>query len=334
MAGRYLRTRPTRKHAHSTTTPPPTPPITNVDCGGRSAGQALLRQPPGHRPPLDPLLRWCPPGLLGQRLPLRLAVSGVAGGGWRALLSCVLCCMRACVCAASGWAGGTHHAPTSLPPPPPLTPPPCPPPPPPPHTPSCVIDTIPHSEFTSEQYNMLIQFAELVVREIEKDKVRGGGGGGGGERWGGGGVRGRAAKRGGRKDGARSRARCAAHVRAFAWRPPTPPHPLPCPCSSPPCRRLCSRMHPQAPRRWPRVRLEGGWGGGGAGVSGWWEGGRAWVGGRGWRCPAAPTPPTPTTRCLTHHPPNHPPARPTTLQCATAGPRCGRCRTRVRSGGG
>lgn len=37
----------------------------------------------------------------------------------------------------------------------------------------CVIDTRPHHEFSVEQYNMLIQFAELCVREIEKDKVRG-----------------------------------------------------------------------------------------------------------------------------------------------------------------
>lgn len=36
-----------------------------------------------------------------------------------------------------------------------------------------MIDTRPHHEFSVEQYNMLIQFAELCVREIEKDKVRG-----------------------------------------------------------------------------------------------------------------------------------------------------------------
>ena len=36
----------------------------------------------------------------------------------------------------------------------------------------CVIDTAPRHEFVAEQYNMLIQFAELCVREIEKDKVR------------------------------------------------------------------------------------------------------------------------------------------------------------------
>lgn len=35
----------------------------------------------------------------------------------------------------------------------------------------CVIDTKPHHEFAAEQYNMLIQFAELCVREIEKDKL-------------------------------------------------------------------------------------------------------------------------------------------------------------------
>ncbi|KAL4446278.1 hypothetical protein ABPG77_003085 [Micractinium sp. CCAP 211/92] len=35
----------------------------------------------------------------------------------------------------------------------------------------CVIDTKPHHEFATEQYNMLIQFAELCVREIEKDKL-------------------------------------------------------------------------------------------------------------------------------------------------------------------
>lgn len=35
----------------------------------------------------------------------------------------------------------------------------------------CVIDTQPHHEFAAEQYNMLIQFAELCVREIEKDKL-------------------------------------------------------------------------------------------------------------------------------------------------------------------
>lgn len=35
----------------------------------------------------------------------------------------------------------------------------------------CVIDTRPHHEFSVEQYNMLIQFAELCVREIEKDKL-------------------------------------------------------------------------------------------------------------------------------------------------------------------
>ncbi|PSC70592.1 kinase [Micractinium conductrix] len=35
----------------------------------------------------------------------------------------------------------------------------------------CVIDTKPHREFAAEQYNMLIQFAELCVREIEKDKL-------------------------------------------------------------------------------------------------------------------------------------------------------------------
>lgn len=35
----------------------------------------------------------------------------------------------------------------------------------------CVIDTRPHSKFSTEQYNLLAQFAELTVREIEKDKV-------------------------------------------------------------------------------------------------------------------------------------------------------------------
>lgn len=35
----------------------------------------------------------------------------------------------------------------------------------------CIIDAVPHSDFTAEQYNMLIQFAELTVREIEKDKL-------------------------------------------------------------------------------------------------------------------------------------------------------------------
>lgn len=34
-----------------------------------------------------------------------------------------------------------------------------------------MIDTKPHHEFATEQYNMLIQFAELCVREIEKDKA-------------------------------------------------------------------------------------------------------------------------------------------------------------------
>ena len=40
----------------------------------------------------------------------------------------------------------------------------------------CVIDTVPHHEFTAEQYNLLTQFAELVVREIEKDKASRSGG--------------------------------------------------------------------------------------------------------------------------------------------------------------
>jgi serine/threonine protein kinase len=35
----------------------------------------------------------------------------------------------------------------------------------------CIIDIKPHKEFTSEQYNLLAQFAELAVREIEKDKL-------------------------------------------------------------------------------------------------------------------------------------------------------------------
>lgn len=35
----------------------------------------------------------------------------------------------------------------------------------------CVIDTRPHSNFSTEHYNLLAQFAELTVREIEKDKV-------------------------------------------------------------------------------------------------------------------------------------------------------------------
>ena len=35
----------------------------------------------------------------------------------------------------------------------------------------CVIDTKPHHNFAAEQYNMLVQFAELCVREIEKEKV-------------------------------------------------------------------------------------------------------------------------------------------------------------------
>jgi len=35
----------------------------------------------------------------------------------------------------------------------------------------CIIDTKPHKEFTSDQYNLLAQFAELTVREIEKDKL-------------------------------------------------------------------------------------------------------------------------------------------------------------------
>lgn len=36
----------------------------------------------------------------------------------------------------------------------------------------CVIDTKPHVEFTSSKYNLLAQFAELAVREIEKDKLK------------------------------------------------------------------------------------------------------------------------------------------------------------------
>jgi serine/threonine protein kinase len=35
----------------------------------------------------------------------------------------------------------------------------------------CIIDTKPHKEFTPEQYNLLAQFGELTVREIEKDKL-------------------------------------------------------------------------------------------------------------------------------------------------------------------
>ncbi|KAL4854405.1 putative serine/threonine-protein kinase SIS8 [Chlorella vulgaris] len=35
----------------------------------------------------------------------------------------------------------------------------------------CVIDTKPHREFAAEAYNLLIQFSELCVREIEKDKL-------------------------------------------------------------------------------------------------------------------------------------------------------------------
>ncbi len=35
----------------------------------------------------------------------------------------------------------------------------------------CIIDIKPHKEFTPEQYNLLAQFAELAVREIEKDKL-------------------------------------------------------------------------------------------------------------------------------------------------------------------
>lgn len=36
----------------------------------------------------------------------------------------------------------------------------------------CIIDTRPHKNtFTSEHYNLLAQFAELAVREIEKDKI-------------------------------------------------------------------------------------------------------------------------------------------------------------------
>ena len=35
----------------------------------------------------------------------------------------------------------------------------------------CIIDTQPHKDFTAEQYNLLAQFGELTVREIEKDKL-------------------------------------------------------------------------------------------------------------------------------------------------------------------
>lgn len=35
----------------------------------------------------------------------------------------------------------------------------------------CIIDIKPHKDFTAEQYNLLAQFAELAVREIEKDKL-------------------------------------------------------------------------------------------------------------------------------------------------------------------
>jgi GAF domain-containing protein len=35
----------------------------------------------------------------------------------------------------------------------------------------CVLDTKPRRDFTPERCNLLAQFAELVVREIEKDKV-------------------------------------------------------------------------------------------------------------------------------------------------------------------
>lgn len=35
----------------------------------------------------------------------------------------------------------------------------------------CIIDIKPRKEFTPEQYNLLAQFAELAVREIEKDKL-------------------------------------------------------------------------------------------------------------------------------------------------------------------
>ena len=35
----------------------------------------------------------------------------------------------------------------------------------------CVIDTKPHKDFSSSKYNLLAQFAELAVREIEKDKL-------------------------------------------------------------------------------------------------------------------------------------------------------------------
>ena len=48
----------------------------------------------------------------------------------------------------------------------------------------CVIDAVPHDEFTAEQYNLLIQFGELAVREIEKDKVGGWRGWGWGWGWG------------------------------------------------------------------------------------------------------------------------------------------------------
>ena len=36
----------------------------------------------------------------------------------------------------------------------------------------CIIDIKPHKDFTPEQYNLLAQFAELAVREIEKDKLQ------------------------------------------------------------------------------------------------------------------------------------------------------------------
>ena len=35
----------------------------------------------------------------------------------------------------------------------------------------CIIDLQPHKDFTLDQYNLLAQFAELAVREIEKDKL-------------------------------------------------------------------------------------------------------------------------------------------------------------------
>lgn len=36
----------------------------------------------------------------------------------------------------------------------------------------CIIDIKPHKDFTPEQYNLLAQFSELAVREIEKDKLQ------------------------------------------------------------------------------------------------------------------------------------------------------------------